>query len=198
MARLLLLSGLATGGAIVLFSLVLFWALGDFADVTVDDLKRVEAWGYARYLFLLLGVVGAMVVYRRRTEGSIGYGRMLGLGVGVAVVTGLIVGLLEGIYVAVNPDFFDHYNRLAGEAMRADGATPERLAALRKQQEDFAWMRDPAALGVFYFFETTFFGSLIAIAAAAFTRRAHATSVADAGEPSPLSAASPTDYRDPA
>ena len=163
--------GAIAGGIIVLYSIILFVIMGDFSQITAKDLQTAETLGYIRYLVLLLGVVMGMLAFRRKTPGVIGYKQMLALGAGVAVVSAVFVGLLEWIYVAMNPTFFDDYGRLALEAMKAKGASAADIAEFHKQQEAFAWLREPAAMGAFYFVETTLVGTAFALVAALFARR---------------------------
>lgn len=171
MKRTVLAFGAIAGGIVILYSVILFAILGDPARMSMKDLQMAEALGYIRYLVLLLGVVMAMIAFRRRTPGPIPYTRMLLLGVSVAAVTAVLVGGLELAYAVANPDFYDQYSRLAEESMRAGGASDADVKVFQEHQQDFAFMKNPLVMGAFYFVETFLVGSLFALVAALFTRR---------------------------
>lgn len=171
MKRYMLTFGALAGGVILVYSLVLFAVMGDFATMTVKDLQLVETLGYVRYLILLLGVAMGMLAYRRRTPGPISYSSILRVGIGVAAVTALLVGAFEAAYVAANPDFFEHFARLSEQALRATNPTQADLKAFHQKQQDFAFMANPLAMGAFYFIETLLMGSAFALVGAIFGRR---------------------------
>jgi hypothetical protein len=189
MKKYILIFGAVAGAIIILYSLFLFAAMGDLATMTPEDLQTASLIGYIRYPVLLLGVVMGMVAYRRATAGPLEYRRMLTLGVGVALVTAVFVGLLELGYVAANPDYYDNYSRIALEAMKASGASSSDLVAFRQHQESFAFMKSPYVTGAWYFVETAMVGSLFAAIAALFTKRGESPrspSLDDTAAPSAL------------
>jgi hypothetical protein len=164
--------GAIAGGIIAVYTLIIAFVLIDFSNMTPSQLQTAEVLGYARYLVLFVGVLMAMLAYRRRNAGPIPYKRVLLIGIGVAAVTGIFVGVMEFVYMLVNPDFYDQYGKIAEQMMRESGeATPENLEKFREQYESFSWMRNPAATGAFYFLETLALGTVFALIAALFTRR---------------------------
>jgi hypothetical protein len=135
---------------------------------------------------LLLGVVMAMVAYRRGTSGPLSYRSLITVGVLVALITAVFVGLMEYTYIAfINPDFYEQYGRMMTEGMRAKGASAAELAATRQEQESYAWMANPLMAGLFYFLETAVIGTILSLIGAPFLRRPEGASSAEEGNPLP-------------
>jgi hypothetical protein len=170
--RPILIFGIAAGLAEILYFLILFMIYGDFSHMRVEDLQRSEILGYLRYVILFVGIVMAMVTYRRSTSGEIGYRRMLAIGVQVGLIAALFVGALEFSYVAfISPDFYDQYVKITIEQARRSGATPAQLKEFAAQQANFAWMRNPWPTGAFYFAETAVLSTVFSLLAALVVRR---------------------------
>jgi hypothetical protein len=186
MKKMVLTFGTLAGVVIFVYSMIVFTVVIDFKQITPKQLALASWLGYIRYLVLVLGIIMAMIAYRKSVTGPITYGRVLLVGVLVAVVTAVFVGLMEFCYLAfVNPDFIEQYMKITMEAMRQNGATQAEMNATLAQMQSFAWMRSPIFTGLFYFVETSVVGTILALIAAIFTRRA------DVGDPSIATAGAP-------
>lgn len=182
MKKTVLTFGIMAGVIIIAYTFVTLLILGDFGKMTPKDLAAAEALGYIRYLILLLGVVMAMVTYRKNVAGPISYGRALRVGVLVAVVTALFVGAMELTYVAfINPEFYDQYAKLTASAMQARGASAAEIAETQSQLQSMQWMTSPGMTGLFYFVETAVIGIILSLIAAIFIRRKEGESPAEGG-----------------
>ena len=102
-----------------------------------------EILGYASMIVSLSFVFFGIKYYREReNEGKISFKRGLTIGVLISLITALVFGILDVIYVEVlNPEFMDNYymesvqaleETLSGEALKT------QLALLESQKEVFA------------------------------------------------------------
>ncbi len=173
MQKTVLTFGALAGLVIIIYTYGFLMILGDFGRMTPKDLEMAEWLGYVRYLVLLLGIVMAMIQYRRDSAGPISYGAAFKVGLMVALVTAVCVGLMESIYIAfINPDFFEQYRRLMMESLQARNASATEIREAQEQFETLLpFMQHPVATGLFYFVETTVIGTILALIGAIFTRR---------------------------
>src|SRR6185295_17218752 len=124
MKNMALKFGLIAGGIIFAYSYVVFFVLLDFSTMTPKDLEMAQWFGFIRYIVLLLGVIMAMIADRRSVTGPMSYGRSFRVGLLVALVTAVFVGLMEYLYVAfANPEFYNQFAALTLEGMKKSGAT---------------------------------------------------------------------------
>jgi hypothetical protein len=175
MKKLVLTFGTLAGVIIFVYSMIVFTVIGDFSKITPNQLALASWLGYIRYLVLVLGIIMAMIAYRKSVAGTIEYSRVFLVGMLVAVVTAVFVGLMEFSYLTfVNPDFIEQYMKVTMEAMRQDGKTQAEMNKTLAQMESFGWMRNPILTGLFYFVETSIVGTILSLIAAIFTRRTEA------------------------
>lgn len=175
MKKTVITFGLVAGAITVVYSYISVVAFIG-SEVTWQDMERAELFGYIRYLLLLVGVVMAMVTYRKNTGGTITYGRIFMVGMLVSLVIALFVGAMEYAYLAfINPDFYGQYGKAMIEGLQQAGASAAELEEARQQQQDYAWLTTPVMTGIFYFVQTAVIGIIFALMAAFFLRRNNET-----------------------
>jgi hypothetical protein len=172
MKKMVLTFGTLAGVVIFVYSMIVFTVIVDFTQITPKQLALASWLGYIRYLVLVLGIIMAMIAYRKSEAGPISYGRVLLVGVLVSMVTAVFVGLMEYSYLAfVNPGFIDQYMKVTMEAMRQNGASEAEMRTTLAMMKSNDWMRNPLFTGLFYFVETSVVGTILSLIAAFFTRR---------------------------
>jgi hypothetical protein len=166
-----LVYGLITG----LVILVSFFALSAFMgapeELTPEKYRQAEAVGQVRYLILLVGIVLAMLSFRKQSAGSVTYRSAIGIGIQAALVIAVIVALMEGAFMAMNPEFGEAAKDVYLQEMRDSGASADKIAAETEKMDSMAWMMTPAGTGAFYLFETAVAGTLVALIAGIFVKR---------------------------
>ena len=127
------------------YSAIMICALFLTSWYLLEHLPRTtqEILGYASMIVSLSFVFFGIKYYREReNEGKISFNRGLSIGVLISLITALVFGILDVIYVEVlNPEFMDNYymesvqaleETLSGEALKT------QLALLESQKEVFA------------------------------------------------------------
>ncbi len=127
------------------YSAIMICALFLTSWYLLEHLPRTtqEILGYASMIVSLSFVFFGIKYYREReNEGKISFKRGLTIGVLISLITALVFGILDVIYVEVlNPEFMDNYymesvqaleETLSGEALKT------QLALLESQKEVFA------------------------------------------------------------
>ncbi len=176
MKKTVLSFGLLSGLIIILYSFVVFLVFGDFSKMNSADFQKVEMLGYLRYIILLLTVIFA-VRYFKKQNGGVGSFRSLFLaGVYTVLVVALLVGIMEMVYMYMNPGFMEQYAEITSKRMMEQGASAEKMAAYKKEMEQYKWMASPVGMGIFYFFETAVLGTIMSLIVALFARTKNATS----------------------
>lgn len=171
MKKLILQFGLISGLVIVAYSMTVMFFFGDIAKLSPKEFQMVEVLGFLRYIILLLTVFLAMRAVRKQAETQPGFWPVVRSGILVAVVIAFLVGLMEFGYILSNPGFFEQYGELYLSRLQADGAPEVEIAAARQQMEDFAFMANPVANGIFYFIETALIGTVSALIMGIFLRK---------------------------
>jgi hypothetical protein len=170
MKKIALTFGLIGSALILAYFFLIFLILGDPAKMTADTLSIAEVFGYLRYLILLLTVIFAMRAYRQQTTPPISYWSIVKVGLVISVIVGAFVGLMEMIYVALTPEFFDGYYNAYIETMMKNGASATEIASFKKTFEDFSWMRNPLLSGLFYTVSTALIGCVMSFIVGIFMR----------------------------
>jgi hypothetical protein len=184
MKRAALTFGILAGALIFAYMFVLFLIFGDFGNVKPEDMVVTSVLGYLRYLILLLGITMAILTFRKETPGPIGYKRVFLTGLYATLIVALFVGAMEFVYMAfLDPHFVEHYTTVMMEGMKKSGASAAEMAARRRELDNFAWMSNPWATGVFYFSETTVIGTIFTLVAAIFGRRKEGAAPQDVEAP---------------
>ena len=127
------------------YSAIMICALFLTSWYLLEHLPRTtqEILGYASMIVSLSFVFFGIKYYREReNEGKISFKRGLTIGGLISLITALVFGILDVIYVEVlNPEFMDNYymesvqaleETLSGEALKT------QLALLESQKEVFA------------------------------------------------------------
>jgi hypothetical protein len=163
MKKIVLTFGVLSGIIIILYSFAVFLIFGDFAKMSGEDFEKVEMLGYLRYIILLLTIIFAVRYYKKQNGGQGSFRQLFLAGFYTALVVAVLVGLMEFVYMLLNPGFMDQYATLLANKMKAQGATAEMIAQKQKEMENFKWMANPAGMGIFYFFETAVLGTIISL-----------------------------------
>jgi len=162
--------GLLSGLIIIIYSAAVFIHFGDFAKMTSQDLSKVEMLGYLRYLILLLTIVFAIRYFKKQAGDAVTFKPLFLAGLYTAFIVALLVGLMEATYMLINPDFMEQYGELVTNRMKEQGASAAALAEHQKEMDNFKWMANPAAMGIFYFLETAVIGTVISLIVALIAR----------------------------
>ena len=154
--------GLITGLIVIAFSAIVSYSYGDLSQVSIEDLEAMENWGYLRYLFLTVGVILAIRYFRNKT-GKFGLKNLFLTGLLTALMIAILVGLMEAVYMMMNPDFMDQYTRLSMEQLRRGGGSEDELKLKEAQMQQFSWLAHPALMGLFYLVETALIGTIVSV-----------------------------------
>ena len=139
MLRIILIYGLI--GAVIVGGPML-WGMLTF-DVNSGEMPENGALiGYATILVALTGVFLGVKHYRDKEKGGvIKFMPALGVGLGISAVASLGWVIAWEISLAVTKfDFVTAYYGALIEQAQADGATAEKIAQMRTEQEGFASM----------------------------------------------------------
>lgn len=170
MKKVALTFGLIGSGLILVYFLIVFLLLGDPTKMTSDTLQVAEVFGYLRYLILLLTLIFAMRSYRQQPGVAATYWGVVRAGVIVSLIVGFVVGLMEMIYVAITPEFFDGYYNATMQSMQLRGASATEIASFKEMFESFSWLRNPALTGLFYFAQIVVLGGILSLIIGIFMR----------------------------
>ncbi|MEP7256425.1 MAG: DUF4199 domain-containing protein [Ferruginibacter sp.] len=163
MKKITLNFGLMAGAIIIVYSFIVFMVFGDFSKMTPGQFQMVEVLGYLRYIILLLTVFFAMRTFKKNTGQSLNYWKIVKQGVMVALVVAVCVGIMEAVYLSLNPDFYEKFGKMYVEQLKAGGATEKAINAAKQEMENYKWMQNPLMTGIFYFFETALIGSVASL-----------------------------------
>ena len=128
------------------------------------------------YLVMLTSLSLIFVGVKRYRDiecgGVIRFGRAFALGLGMAVVAGLVYAIGGELYVAASGhDYMAEYTASILDGMRAEGATPAAIAAKAAEMRDFAEsFRNPLFRMPLIFVEIFPVGLLVALVTAALLR----------------------------
>lgn len=166
--------GLLSGLIIIVYSAAVFLLFGDFSKMSTSDITMVETLGYLRYLILLLTIIFAIRYFKKQNGGRGSFKQLFLAGVYTAVVVALLVGLMELVYILINPEFFAQYGELTTRKLVEEGASAEVISKHKQDMESYKWMANPAAMGTWYFFETAIIGTIVSLFVALFLRTKNA------------------------
>lgn len=121
------------------------------------------------FLFVYFGVRS---LRDREQGGAITFGRAFVAGLLITVVSCLFyVAAWEVVYFKFMPDFAEKYAAHAMQKQRESGATPEQLAAMQKQMDDFKVQYDNPVYNVAMTFAEPFPVGLVVTMVSALTLR---------------------------
>ncbi len=162
--------GLLSGLIIIVYSTAVFLLFGDFSKMSTSDITMVETLGYLRYLILVLTIIFAIRYFKKQHGGLGSFKELFLAGLYTALVVALLVGLMELVYILVNPGFFEQYGELTTRKLVEEGASAEAIAKHKQSMDAYKWMANPAAMGIWYFFETAIIGTIVSLIVALFAR----------------------------
>ncbi|HEX6914554.1 MAG TPA: DUF4199 domain-containing protein [Chitinophagaceae bacterium] len=152
--------GIIAGIIIIAYSILVFLVMGDFSSMDAGDFKKVEMLGFLRYIILFLTVFLSIRYFKKQNSGEGTFRQLFLAGLYTALVIAMLVGLMELLYMWLNPQFISQYAELSTRKLQESGASAERIAEHKKQLEQFSWMASPAIMGVYYFLETAVLGAI--------------------------------------
>lgn len=155
--------GVLSGLIIIVYSTITFLVFGDFSKMSTKDLAMVETFGYLRYIILFLTLLFAIRHFKKQQPEQSVFKRLFLAGLYTALVVAVLVGLMEFAYMLANPGFMDQYASLSIQKMEESGASAAEIAKQKQMMENMKWMANPAAMGIFYFIETTILGSIMSL-----------------------------------
>ena len=170
MKKIVLTFGILSGLIIIIYSAAVFLVFGEFSKMSDADFNKVEKLGYLRYIILLLTIIFAVLSFKKQNGGKGSFKQLFLAGFYTALVVGLLVGLMELVYIMMNPNFMQEYSARMETMLRQGGASAEKLASHRSEIESMKWMANPVGMGVFYFIETSVLGTVIAVLTALIAR----------------------------
>jgi hypothetical protein len=129
--------------------------------------------GYTAIVAALLLVFFGIRSYREHSGGSLTFGRGFAVGILITLISCLCYVLTwEFIYFNMMPDFWTKYTAYAVEHARSSGASPDKLAEMRRQMDQFKMAYDNPLINAAYTFIEPFpVGLVITIVSAAVLRR---------------------------
>jgi hypothetical protein len=141
------------------------------ASIAVESLSHLQSqwFGYLVMLAALTLLFAGVTRYRDvDCGGVIGFGRALALGLGIAVVAGLVyVAGWEAYLATTDGDFMADYAASTIADMRAAGASEAEIAATEAQMaQAIEWYRQPLLRMLITFSEIFPVGLLVALASA--------------------------------
>lgn len=153
--------GLIAGAVVLLYSAIVLSIFNDLAHLTPKQFGILETLGYLRYIILLLAIFIVMRSFKQQTT-SARYWDIAKQGMYTALVIAICIGIMEGVYILLNSNFYTTYAAMYAQQLKANGATEQTLQQAKQQMEAFKWMQTPTMTGVFYFFETSLIGCVAA------------------------------------
>ncbi len=131
---------------------------------TPPDYGLMEVFGYASMILASLIIVLAQREYRSHNrDGSTGFGAFMKVGLGVAAIMGLVLGLYTFAHIAwLEPDFGQKYMAYSLDQMRTSGATAAAVASQRAEMEAMmSAMNSPSLQGIIMFGTTFVMGAVV-------------------------------------
>lgn len=152
--------GVYTGLAMVLLSL-LFYAL---------DVKATSWPQYVSILVLLAGIIVGTLAFRDKCSGGyISYGRSLGSGVLISLVTGIILAVYSYLNAAfLNPEIIEQMIRAAEENMMNQGLSDDQIDQAMGMTKMFM---TPGYIAITSVFSMLLWGTLISLLTSIFIKK---------------------------
>lgn len=166
--------GLISGTIILVYSAIALYLLGDPSLAGQAQFGLFQSLGYLRYLILLVFLYLAMRSFRSHAQEAPSFRALMRTGVLVTLVAALMAGLLEGVYLALNPGFYDHYMMAYIGQLKTSGAPESEIRQLEESMKQAGFMKTPLANGLYYFLEMAFVGNIASLAFAMVMRKREA------------------------
>ena len=178
MKNIVLKYGLISGFALSALSAIV-WLNLEKIDPSMGPVSM--AIGFGSMLLAFTAVFFGIRAYREKQNGVITFGRGLGVGLLIALITCVFyVAGWQIVYWNFLPDFGDKYAAVTIAKMEARGASPAELSAAKAEMENFKRLyRNPVYNVGMTFMEIFPVGLIVTLVSAAILRRkTPATSVA--------------------
>jgi Protein of unknown function (DUF4199) len=129
--------------------------------------------GYTAIVLSFLLVFFGIRSYREQSGGTITFGRAFTVGILITLISCVFyIATWQLIYFKLQPDFMDKWGAYAVEKVRAEGGTPEKIDATRRQIESFKQAYDnPLTNAAYTFIEPFPVGLLVTLISARVLRR---------------------------
>ncbi len=163
--------GLISGAIILVYSAIALYMLGDPSLAGQAQFDLFQSLGYLRYLILLVFLYLAMRSFRNQTPEPPTFRPLMRTGVLVTLVAALMAGLLEGVYLVLNPGFYEHYMVAYISRLKTSGAPEVEIRQLEDSLKQAGFMKTPLANGMYYFLEMAFIGNIASLAFAMLMRK---------------------------
>ena len=171
MKKITLTFGLVSGAIIIAYTFAVLIIFGDFSKMSSNEFQMVELLGYLRYLIILVTVFFAMRTFIRKSGQSFNYWQIVKQGIMVTLLVAFLIGIMEYVYMIVNPDFYENYGNMYTSQLKLHGATTETLDRAKQEMSNYKWMQNPLMTGIFYFFETAVIGSVASLIIGLFLKK---------------------------
>src|SRR5262245_3929226 len=128
--------------------------------------------GYTSIVLSFLLVFFGIRSYREQSGGAITFGRGFLVGILITLISCLFyIATWQLVYYKLQPDFMDKWEAYAVERIRAEGGTPERIEAMRREMHSYKEAYDnPLTNAAYTFIEPFPVGLLVTVVSAAILR----------------------------
>jgi hypothetical protein len=129
--------------------------------------------GYTAIVLSFLLVFFGIRSYREQSGGAISFTRAFQVGILITLISCVFyIATWQLIYFKLQPDFMDKWETYAVDRVRAEGGTPEKVEATRRQMREFKAAYDnPLTNAAYTFLEPFPVGLLVTLISAAVLRR---------------------------
>ncbi|HEY8400737.1 MAG TPA: DUF4199 family protein, partial [Cytophagaceae bacterium] len=109
--------GALTGVLILLYFVLVYLIIGDIRDMTLASLQSLEMLSFVRYVLIVLGVYFTLSNVQS-VEKNYSFIKLFKAGIVTSLIIALFVGVMEFLYLVVNPDYYEVYMQLFLETAR--------------------------------------------------------------------------------
>ena len=157
-----LYAGIIVGIVLIIYNLILY-----MTDVIYKPKGYI---GILQFAILILGIIWGTITYRnQKLGGYISYGKSLGYGVLISVISGVVVGLFTFIlYKFIDPELTAKAINAMQEKFLNQGMAAEQVEAMTKMQQKF---QSPLLTFLFTILGFAFWGTIFSLIISAFTKK---------------------------
>lgn len=137
------------------------------------DMGTLEIFGYASIIASLSFIFFGVKHYRdQQNNGLVSFGKALTIGLAIAAIVGLVIGILDIIYVVyINPDFGTEYVQYTLDQVK-DTMTAQEFEAYKTQLiKEMELYDNPSFAGIFMFAIVFAIGIVVALISALILQR---------------------------
>lgn len=152
--------GAITGGALVIFSILLYIS-GNYLN---------DYLGYFNYLILIIGIIIGTKNFRdKELNGNMPYSKALGTGTLIALFSSIILAFYNFIFLKfVDPQIITEMQKMAEEAMLQRGMSADEVENAMQMQSK---MMTPGWISIFVIPVMTFFGFIFSLITSIFLKK---------------------------